>query len=81
MFEIPELTKFEKQSKQAALHIIDINENVFKESTKLFNKVTDNFFNIYTIKATEAFDTITKNVKETIEKTEITSVFGSAVKK
>lgn len=76
-----DLSKIEKQSKQAALNIINFNEQAFTESVKLFDKSTNNFFNIYTLKAIEAFETINNNVKDAIEKTEIASLFGSGIKK
>ena len=76
-----ELSQIEKQSKQVALNIINFNVDTFAESAKLFDKATNNYFNIYTLKATEAFETITNNVRESIEKTEIASLFGSGIKK
>jgi hypothetical protein len=76
-----DLSQIEKQSKQTALNILNFNVDTFAESAKLFDKATNNFFNIYTLKATEAFETITNNVKDAIEKTEISSVLGSGIKK
>jgi hypothetical protein len=76
-----ELSQIEKQSKQVALNIINFNVDTFAESAKLFDKATNNLFNIYTLKATEAFETITNNVKDVIEKTEIAPLFGSGIKK
>jgi hypothetical protein len=76
-----DLSQIEKQSKQVALNIINFNADTFAESAKLFDKSTNNFFNIYTLKATEAFETINNNVKDAIEKTEIASLFGSGSKK
>jgi hypothetical protein len=63
------------------LNIINFNEDAFAESVKMFDKATNNYFNIYTLKATEAFETITNNVKDVIEKTEIAPLFGSGIKK
>jgi hypothetical protein len=76
-----DLSQIEKQSKQAALNIINFNEDTFAESVKMFDKATNNFFNIYTLKAIEAFETINNNVKDAIEKTEIASSLGSGIKK
>jgi hypothetical protein len=76
-----DLSQIEKQSKQTALNVLNFNVDTFAESAKLFDKATNNLFNIYTLKATEAFATITNNVKDVIEKTEIAPLFGSGIKK
>lgn len=76
-----DLSQFEKQSKQFAINFIDANKMFFDESINFFDKSTNKAFNIYTLKAIEASNIVTKNVKEAIETAEISPVFGSGIKK